>query len=133
MLTGVATKTKLVIDDPSVTAVKGGDNGTLAPVEHLSLSGVNGEDLATGLQLLQSVPNPARDQVEIRYMLASGGDVRLELYDGSGRLVRVLDAGHRQAGETRVMVDVRELASGTYHYRLSAGSSTVGRTMTIAR
>ena len=84
-----------------------------------------------GLKLWQSVPNPSRDRAEIRYSLAKAMDVRLELYDGAGRLVKVLDAGMRQAGEQSVVVDVHELASGLYHYRLTSPSGTVSRTMTV--
>jgi hypothetical protein len=137
-LAATAVKTKRVDVDPSQTALGGtndnvGTAGRPGSVEQLNLSGVTGEEVAAGMRLWQSVPNPARDQVEIRYSIAKGADVALELYDAAGRLVKVLDAGMHGAGEQRVMVDVRELASGVYHYRLTANGVSVSKTMTVAR
>ena len=97
-----------------------------------AVSGVADEATITGLKLAQSMPNPGRDQVEIRYTLATAGEARLELYDATGRLLKVLAAGQQLAGEQRVIVDVRDLASGTYHYRLSSNGKAVSKVMTIA-
>jgi Abnormal spindle-like microcephaly-assoc'd, ASPM-SPD-2-Hydin/Secretion system C-terminal sorting domain len=134
-LNGTATKTKLVVVDPSQTVRREDviDHGTLGRAENLNVTGVTGETIANGMALYQSVPNPARDEVEIGYRLGTAGDVRLELYDGAGRLLKVLDAGHRQEGEQRVRVDVRSLTNGVYHYRLNAGGSTLVRTLSIVR
>jgi hypothetical protein len=136
-LNGVAYKAHGVINDPSQTVYGGnnGDAGTIGMLDgdNLSLSGVAGEDAVNGMRLWQSVPNPARDEVEIRYSLAKGADVSLELYDATGRLVKVLDGGMRGVGEQRVVVDVRDLASGVYHYRLTANGTSLSKSMTIAR
>jgi hypothetical protein len=99
----------------------------------LAVSGITGEEIAGGMALYQSGPNPARDEVEIGYRLAKGGDVRLELFDAEGHVVKVLDAGYRNAGEQRIRVDVRSLASGAYHYRLSSGAGSLVKTLSIVR
>ena len=99
----------------------------------MSVSGVAGEVTAGGVALRQSVPNPSRDVAEISYTLPTRGEVTLALYDGNGRLVRVLEQGMREAGEQRVMVRVSDLSSGVYHYRLTAAGHTLAQTMTVVR
>jgi hypothetical protein len=99
----------------------------------MSTSEVAGEVVAGGVALRQSIPNPSRDVAEISYTLPARGEVTLALYDGSGRLVRVLEQGMREAGEQRVMVRVSDLASGVYHYRLTAAGHTLNQTMTVVR
>jgi len=139
LLSGTAFKTKNPDDDdPSIPGRGVSDrdavrNGLEHPEDGLSVSGVETATSVAGVTLYQSVPNPARDIVEISYSLVKGADVELGLYDVSGRLVRVLASGARSAGEQTVRVDVRDLASGTYYYRLSAHGRTLSRTLTITR
>ena len=133
---GTATRTKGIDLDPiqATTGISptGNDMSRGAEVE-MSLSGVEGETAAGGVALRQSVPNPGREVVEISYVLAARGDVMLALYDGNGRLVRVLDQGAREMGEQKITVDVNGLGSGVYHYRLVANGQTLTRTMTVVR
>jgi hypothetical protein len=133
-LNGVA-KTKQVGVDPSALTQQGDiiGYGTIGRADDLSTSSAGSQDVTYGMALLQSVPNPAYDQVEIGYRLVNAGEVSLELYDGAGRLVKVLDAGTRLPGEQHVRVDVSGLASGVYHYRLNSGGHSISRSMTIAR
>jgi hypothetical protein len=100
-------------------------------LENLSTSGVETGSGVAGMTLRQSIPNPGRDLVEISYVLANPGQVELALYDASGRLVRVIDAGDRPAGERTVRVDVRDLAGGVYHYRLMANGATLTRSLSV--
>jgi hypothetical protein len=134
-LNGTALKTKLVDTDPSQTvAVKHGDDRDRAGMaDAANTSGVAVDESVAGVRLWQSVPNPANDEVEIRYTLDRATVASLELYDAAGRMVRLVDGGDRGAGEHRVTVDVRELPSGTYHYRLIANGASITRTMTIVR
>jgi hypothetical protein len=108
------------------------DNGATAG-DLLQLSGVAGEVVLGGTALRQSVPNPGRERVGISYVLSARSEVRMELYDGVGRLVRVLEAGVRESGEHGVSVDVRDLPSGVYHYRLSAGGHVLDRSLRVVR
>ena len=83
--------------------------------------------------LLPNYPNPFNPETWIPYRLAEDAFVTLTIYDGSGRVVRTLDVGHRIAAfyETRskaIYWDGRNefgegVASGVYFYHLSAGRS----------
>ena len=51
-----------------------------------------------GAQLVLPHPNPARDAVELRFLLPSNGTVRLRIFDVTGRAVGRLDLGELSAG-----------------------------------
>ncbi len=91
-------------------------------------SGVSRGVEGSGLWLGTSLPNPARDRVEIVYGTSHGGKVRIAVYNLSGALV--LEAGEMivSAGEHRVGLDLRTLPSGAYYYRVESGDQVaIGR------
>lgn len=78
------------------------------------------EPFAFSLQ--QNYPNPFNPATTIRYSLAKPEHVKLIAYDILGRQVRVLIDGKQNAGAYQISFDGRNLASGVYFYRLTAGS-----------
>ncbi len=79
--------------------------------------------------LVDITPNPFNPQTKITYDLAGEGQVRLEVYDVQGRLVRTLVDGARGVGrhiETWNGADDSggRVASGVYLARLTAGGVT---------
>jgi len=104
-------------------------------------NGVNpGDDdmSETGLRLGQSFPNPHNATTTIHYYLPTPREVRLSIYDVSGRLVRTLrDGASEEAGPQSVVWrgtddEGRELPSGVYFYQLEVeGQSRVGRTVLL--
>lgn len=74
-------------------------------------------------RLLGVAPNPFNPRVTVRFATARALDVRLEVYDLAGRLVRTLEAGSFPAGEHAVQWDGRDdagraSASGVYLVQL---------------
>lgn len=74
-------------------------------------------------------PNPTVGPVRLAYELASAAPVRIDVYDGSGRLTRTLLEGQRPAGRYTTTWDRkgssgRSVSAGTYFCRLSAGSES---------
>ena len=57
----------------------------------------------------------------------------LSLYDISSRSVMTLFSGVRSAGEWGVVVDARDLASGLYLLRMSAGNYSAGRKIVVTK
>ena len=85
-----------------------------------------------------AVPNPFNPRTTIRYRLATAGPVTLRLYDAAGRLVRTLAGGDQVAGAHAVAWDGftdagGAAASGTYYCRLTAGTTTQSRPLTLLR
>jgi len=117
------------------TVTLGGTGTRIAPGSDAqgAISGVTSSESATGTTLWQSVPNPARDIVEIRYSLTAGSDVQLKLYDQNGREVATLDRGTREAGEHIVPFRVDDMASGVYHYSLVVNGTVLTRSLTVVK
>ncbi len=93
--------------------------------------------------LLPNFPNPFNPETWIPFKLARESDVRIEIYDLSGRLVRRLNLGHLKAGyytsrETAARWDGRNergerVASGVYIYQLRADGKTLSRKMVVLK
>ncbi len=94
---------------------------------------------SSSLSLHANQPNPFTGETGIGFVLPQGSSVTLTVYDASGRLVRrLLTDDPRSAGEHAVSWDGRDdaghpAASGTYFYRLTAGSEVATRKMVLLR
>ena len=76
--------------------------------------------------LEQNVPNPFNPVTTIKYSIAQDTDVRLVVYDVSGRRVRTLVDDHQRADVYKINWDGindqgQRVASGMYFYKLAAG------------
>ncbi|MCZ6775144.1 MAG: T9SS type A sorting domain-containing protein [Ignavibacteria bacterium] len=91
-----------------------------------SLQQVN-ESVPTSYALEQNYPNPFNPSTVIRYSIPIDGPVALKVYDITGREVVTLVDEHKSAGTYKARFDIgiatggRNLASGVYFYRLTAG------------
>ena len=93
--------------------------------------------------LLPNYPNPFNPETWMPYHLAKATDVTLTIRDVHGRVVRVLDFGHQQAGiyQSRARAAYwdgknqlgEKVASGLYFYTLTAGDFTATRKLLIAK
>ncbi len=86
-----------------------------------------------GFLLKQNHPNPFNPTSIIGYELPVADHVRLSVHDATGRELRVLDEGMRDAGSYDVRVDASGLRSGTYFYRLVTSRYTAVRAMIVTR
>jgi len=74
--------------------------------------------------LFYNVPNPAQDHTTIRYRLLQSEWVSLELYDLTGRLVKVLFVGQQNEGTHQLLVQTTSLKSGIYLYSMRTNENT---------
>lgn len=93
---------------------------------------------ATGFSLAANVPNPVTSSTEIGFYAPKRSDVRLEIFDASGRLVNTLvnetvPAGYTVATWDGTDAKGRKVASGSYTYRLTSGQTVLSRTMILTR
>lgn len=80
-----------------------------------------------------SYPNPVRTQATISYALPEAAEVTLTVYDVLGRKVKRLVQSAHAAGFHRAQFDASGLPSGTYLYRLRAGTFTKTKRMVVVR
>jgi len=97
-----------------------------------------GDGVPTRTAIASVAPNPSRDATGISFDLSVGSEVRLEVLDMAGRLVRRLTAGHREAGHHPAVWDGRDerggtVASGIYLVRLSTPARVDTRRIVISR
>jgi len=82
---------------------------------------------------LKNYPSPFNPSTTIEFTLTRPQDVRLEVYNIKGQLVRVLANGQRSAGTHTVSFNADNLTSGVYLYRLKTGADVVTRKMILVK
>jgi len=113
------------------TPFTGGDMMHILKVIPLPLTGVE-EKPGTKpepkvLSLSPASPNPARAITTIGFQLPNEQDVRLDVYNAAGQLVKTLVNGRLASGSHQVVWNANDetgksVAGGVYFYRLSAGT-----------
>jgi len=101
------------------------------------------EPIPNVTQLLQNYPNPFNPETWVPFELSQGSEVRLTIYDTSGRLIRRIDLGFQPAGtylqrDRAIYWDGRtpsgeQVASGTYFYTLKTADYTSTQKMIILK
>ena len=104
--------------------------------------GIQG-DAAGGDRPLQfglqgNYPNPFNPVTELVFALPEPVDIRLEVFDSQGRLVKKLTEGYFQRGRHRLTWDARDaqalpVAAGIYWVRLCAGAVVDAQKMVVLR
>lgn len=133
-LIGNATGTLYLDDVRLVTAIP-----ATPPLSQITAVRENfAQALPAGLSLEQNYPNPFNSGTVIRYALPTRATATLEVYNLVGQEVARLVYGLREAGRYTVEWDGRDnadrqLASGTYIYRLQTGTHTLTRKLLLLR
>ena len=89
-------------------------------------------------RLGRNLPNPFNPTTTIRFELPFESDVTIEVYDVSGRLVKVVADGEYPAGEHEAVwvgrdADGNEVASGVYFYKMKTDGFEAGRKMVLLK
>ena len=92
---------------------------------------------------LQNFPNPFNPETWIPYQLAENADVSINIYNVSGKVIKTLHLGQKEAGfymtrSKSAYWDGRNksgerVASGVYFYQLKAGEFSAVRKMVIMK
>ncbi|MFA5669021.1 MAG: SusE domain-containing protein [Balneolaceae bacterium] len=83
--------------------------------------------------LSQNYPNPFNPTSNIRFTLPQANNVRLDVYNINGQLVKTLVNTSMTAGEHTVQFDAGNLASGVYIYRIVSGNFVQSKKMTLIK
>ncbi|MBK8983718.1 MAG: T9SS type A sorting domain-containing protein [Ignavibacteria bacterium] len=90
--------------------------------EYFSLQGFVEIGVPTEFKISQNYPNPFNPTTKIDFALPSDGNVRISLYDMTGREVAVMLNESRSAGYYTVNFNASDLSTGSYFYRVTAES-----------
>ena len=83
---------------------------------------VNVELLPTNYQLYQNYPNPFNPMTKIKFAIPEAGKVNLKIFDIKGEEVAELVNTDYEAGYYDIELNLANLASGVYIYRLQSKS-----------
>jgi hypothetical protein len=95
--------------------------------EYTSPSGVansKNEGSISAFLLKNAYPNPARSKTNISYQLPNKSQVKLNLYNITGQLVQSMNIGTQQPGYYNIPLNTKNLSSGVYFYKLTAGNDS---------
>jgi beta-glucanase (GH16 family) len=92
-----------------------------------------GNGFPTAFQLNQNYPNPFNPATTVHFVLPQSSHVTLEVFNVMGQRVSVLANGMYQPGIHAFHFDASDLPSGTYFYRVQAGSFSQTHSMTLVR
>lgn len=85
---------------------------------------VNDEPVTVAQSKVSMYPNPVHDAARVSFELNGNTMVSYQVFDISGRMVKMENAGNYGAGQHEINVSVEGLTKGTYVLRLNAGSQT---------
>lgn len=100
---------------------------TISPVSPLACG------ITTEYDLHPNYPNPFNASTRIVFNLAQAGRSRIEVYNALGQTVATPVDAVLPAGSHAVSFDAANLPSGTYFYRLHAGTFTDTRSMILLK
>lgn len=94
------------------------------------------ELLPIEISLKQNFPNPVAERTTIAYAIPQEMNVKLEIYDITGRNVKTLVNEVQSAGAKEVVwdkknTDGKPLPSGLYFYTLNAGNRSLAKTLIV--
>jgi hypothetical protein len=133
-----------IVDGEMTVAVERVD-GPNASVTQLWLKesgqGVSAEpvnpSLPTSYVLEQNYPNPFNPATTIRFSIPEAGPVTLKVYTITGQEVTTLVNENREAGTYAIVFDTgregKNLSSGVYFYRLTAGNFTAAKKFVLLK
>ncbi len=81
----------------------------------------------------QNYPNPFTQATTIKYYLSSKSKVSLKIYDITGRVIKTLANEEQEAGSYNVSFKTKDLTSGIYFAKLSAGGYNKTKKLTLVK
>jgi hypothetical protein len=107
-------------------------NFTLDTTSLIGIKNINSE-VPKSFELKQNYPNPFNPVTRIQFSIASGGFVRLSVFNILGQDVEILVNKSLKAGKYEVSFNAFELPSGVYFYKLVTGDFSQTKKMVLIK
>ena len=104
-----------------------------ARVAGTSVADEPGAPAASRLVLAPLAPNPARDVTSLSLTLADAAEVRVDVFDATGRIVYALPPTMLSEGTQRIVLNTTDMASGLYLVRVSTDREFATTRLAISR
>ena len=85
------------------------------------------------LPQLEIYPNPSSSFSTINYKIANAGNVKIELRDEQGNLVKLLSNSRQEAGNYELNVNISSLKDGVYYYSITDVVGVTTKKLVVAR
>lgn len=114
-------------------------NGTYTyEVYSTNVSGINNENKPIRFELKQNFPNPFNPSTEIEFSLNKSENVRLEIFDITGKSIKVLLNDNLDSGNHKISWNGKNnfdelLPTGVYFYRLNIANNAETRKMIMLK
>jgi hypothetical protein len=104
-----------------VTAIDNSGNQSYPSAEvNVTITNVNEVTITDNYEyaLYQNYPNPFNPTTTISYSLKDESEVRIKIYAITGELIKTIIEGNKSKGYNETQIDLSNMASGIYLYRL---------------
>ena len=105
----------------------------VSPIVFGGTSVDDGKGVANSFKLSQNYPNPFNPATRIDYTVAQAGPVSIKVYNELGQEVATLLNETLAPGSYQVTFDGKNLASGIYIYKMTAGSYVESKKMVLMK
>jgi aminopeptidase N len=110
------------------------DNDILLKTASITVgTGTESSELPVNFTLYQNEPNPFNPSSKIKYDIPGLSQVKLTVFDITGKIVASLVNQQQSAGHYEVLFDGAGLSSGIYFYRLETPTFTDTKKMTLIK
>lgn len=86
-----------------------------------------------GFTLHSLMPNPANIETNINFELKNNAEVRFDVIDMNGRLVKSVDLGNQAAGKNVYTLNTSDLATGIYNVVMRANNNVFTKKLSVVR
>ncbi len=94
-------------------------------------TGTNPAEAMKDLDYLLAFPNPASDELHLRFVLNTKQEVNVEVYDTKGRLISQSHHGLMVPAEHDIPIDLSQWEKGLYFLKFRAGSHQISKKIIV--
>lgn len=87
----------------------------------------------SSLTVSQNIPNPANGFTYVNYSLKNASDVKITLFDVTGKELATIAEGSKNAGAHSAKLDLSKLTAGVYYYTVRTEDGSATRKMVVTR